>query len=163
SPDKMLLGRLFSYPDTHRYRIGPNYMDLPVNQPKSPVHSYAKDGPMRYSIGSDPVYAPNTYGGPKADPRYADDVAAYGVTDEFVTGPPGRGRPPGSRAARGRCAAHLPPRTPPPGTVDLPRSRSRTRGSGRRAGAPPRTPRPRPAVGRTARPRRAADRTRRWP
>src|SRR5438552_49817 len=84
SPDKMLLGRLFSYPDTHRYRIGPNYMDLPVNQPKSPVHSYAKDGPMRYSIGSDPVYAPNTYGGPKADPRYADDVAAYGVTDEIV-------------------------------------------------------------------------------
>src|SRR6476469_7025223 len=46
SPDKMLLGRLFSYPDTHRYRIGPNYMDLPVNQPKATDrHSYAKDGP----------------------------------------------------------------------------------------------------------------------
>ncbi len=34
SPDKMLLGRLFSYPDTHRYRIGPNYLQLPINAPK---------------------------------------------------------------------------------------------------------------------------------
>src|ERR1019366_5266309 len=40
SPDKMLQGRLFSYPDTHRYRIGPNYLQLPVNQPLVPVHSY---------------------------------------------------------------------------------------------------------------------------
>ena len=36
SPDKMLLGRLFSYPDTHRHRIGANYLQLPVNQPKCP-------------------------------------------------------------------------------------------------------------------------------
>jgi catalase len=36
SPDKMLLGRLFSYPDTHRHRIGPNYLQLPINQPKVP-------------------------------------------------------------------------------------------------------------------------------
>ena len=35
SPDKMLLGRLFSYPDTHRYRIGPNYAQLPPNRPHS--------------------------------------------------------------------------------------------------------------------------------
>src|SRR6202012_2240182 len=48
SPDKMLLGRLFSYPDTHRYRIGPNYMQLPVNAPRSEVNTYAKDGAMRY-------------------------------------------------------------------------------------------------------------------
>ena len=34
SPDKMLLGRVFAYSDTHRYRIGPNYLQLPVNQPK---------------------------------------------------------------------------------------------------------------------------------
>ena len=40
SPDKMLLGRLFSYPDTHRYRIGPNYAPLPPNRPHSPVNSY---------------------------------------------------------------------------------------------------------------------------
>ncbi|MCW2540663.1 MAG: Catalase [Frankiales bacterium] len=68
SPDKMLLGRLFSYPDTHRYRIGANYLQLPVNAPKSPVHSYNRDGAMRYSNPADPVYAPNSFGGPVADP-----------------------------------------------------------------------------------------------
>ena len=68
SPDKMLQGRLFSYPDTHRYRIGPNYLQLPVNRPKSPVHSYNKDGAMRYDNPADPVYAPNSVGGPAADP-----------------------------------------------------------------------------------------------
>jgi len=67
SPDKMLQGRLFSYPDTHRYRIGPNYLQLPVNRPKSPVHSYNKDGAMRYDNPGDPVYAPNSAGGPAAD------------------------------------------------------------------------------------------------
>lgn len=76
SPDKMLLGRLFSYPDTHRHRIGANYLQLPVNQPKSPVNSYNIDGPMRYShAGDQPVYAPNTKGGPAADPERYRDVA----------------------------------------------------------------------------------------
>jgi catalase len=75
SPDKMLLGRLFSYPDTHRYRIGPNYLQLPINAPKVEVHSYNKDGAMRYRHnGKQPVYAPNSYGGPKADPAFADTV-----------------------------------------------------------------------------------------
>jgi catalase len=69
SPDKMLLGRLFSYPDTHRHRIGTNYLQLPINQPKSPVNSYNKDGGMRYRhSGDQPVYAPNSMGGPQADP-----------------------------------------------------------------------------------------------
>jgi catalase len=68
SPDKMLLGRLFSYPDTHRYRIGPNYLQLPINQPKSEVNSYNKDGAMRYRhSGDQPVYAPNSAGDPAAD------------------------------------------------------------------------------------------------
>jgi catalase len=70
SPDKMLLGRLFSYPDTHRYRIGPNYLQLPVNQPKVPVHSYNRDGAMRYDNPADPVYVPNSFGGPVADPQF---------------------------------------------------------------------------------------------
>jgi catalase len=75
SPDKMLLGRLFSYPDTHRHRIGTNYLQLPINQPKAPVSSYNKDGAMRYHhSGNQPVYAPNSYGGPKADPTFADTV-----------------------------------------------------------------------------------------
>jgi catalase len=66
SPDKMLLGRMFAYPDAHRYRIGANYNQLPVNAPRSPVHSYSKDGAMRYRKVSDPVYAPNSKGGPRA-------------------------------------------------------------------------------------------------
>ncbi len=73
SPDKMLLGRLFAYADAHRHRIGTNYKQLPVNAPTSPVHSYSKDGAMRYQNVSDPVYAPNSKGGPKADTaRYGE-------------------------------------------------------------------------------------------
>ncbi|MGW7579253.1 catalase [Streptomyces sp. NPDC054765] len=74
SPDKMLLGRLFSYPDTHRHRIGPNYAQLPPNRPHVPVHSYAKDGPMRYEPARTArPYAPNSYGGPAADTlRYGE-------------------------------------------------------------------------------------------
>ena len=47
SPDKMLLARGFSYSDAHRARLGVNYKQIPVNRPKSPVHSYSKDGAMR--------------------------------------------------------------------------------------------------------------------
>jgi catalase len=69
SPDKMLMGRIFSYHDTHLHRIGANYEQLPINSPKTPVHSYNQDGPMTYhNSGSQPVYAPNTKGGPVADP-----------------------------------------------------------------------------------------------
>ena len=74
SPDRMVLGRMFAYGDSARYRIGPNYDQLPVNRPVSDVHNYNKDGPMQYEhTGSQPVYAPNSYGGPRADhERYAD-------------------------------------------------------------------------------------------
>jgi catalase len=68
SPDKMLMGRVFSYHDTHLHRVGANYEQVPINAPKSPVHSYNKDGAMTYrDAGSQPVYAPNSYGGPEAD------------------------------------------------------------------------------------------------
>ncbi|HWE65348.1 MAG TPA: catalase [Acidimicrobiales bacterium] len=83
SPDKMLQGRLFSYPDTHRYRIGPNYQQLPINQPVTPVHGYSKDGPMDFRMSADPVYAPNGYGGPRADPARNPDLS-YGVSGEIV-------------------------------------------------------------------------------
>jgi catalase len=73
SPDKMLLARGFSYSDAHRARLGANYRQIPVNEPKSPVHSYSKDGAMRVRNASDPVYAPNSYGGPAADPARTDD------------------------------------------------------------------------------------------
>jgi catalase len=72
SPDKMLLGRLFSYPDTHRHRIGTNYLQLPINRPRVPVQSYNKDGAMRYRSCTHPVYAPNSYGGPRADAAATD-------------------------------------------------------------------------------------------
>jgi catalase len=84
SPDKMLLGRLFSYPDTHRHRIGANYLQLPVNRPKSPVNSYNRDCQMRYENPPDPVYAPNSYGGPKADPSRAAEPQGWEVTGEIV-------------------------------------------------------------------------------
>ncbi|TKK89820.1 catalase [Herbidospora galbida] len=83
SPDKMLQGRLFSYPDTHRYRIGPNYQQLPINAPRVPVHSYNRDGAMRYANMPDPVYAPNSMGGPAAfEDLYAGDT--YHVTGEIM-------------------------------------------------------------------------------
>jgi catalase len=67
SPDRMLIGRIFSYHDTHLHRIGPNYEQLPINAPKVPVHSYNKDAAMTYHhAGAQPVYAPNSFGGPQA-------------------------------------------------------------------------------------------------
>ena len=68
SPDKMLLARGFSYADAHRARLGVNYKQIPVNKPKSSVNSYSKDGAMRVENVADPVYAPNSYGGPSAQP-----------------------------------------------------------------------------------------------
>ncbi|MDG9716380.1 catalase [Streptomyces sp. DH24] len=85
SPDKMLLGRLFSYPDTHRYRIGPNYNQLPPNRPRSAVNSYAKDGPMRYDPANVAMpYAPNSYGGPAAAVQQFGDVAGWETAGEMV-------------------------------------------------------------------------------
>lgn len=83
SPDKMLLGRLFSYPDAHRYRIGTNYLQLPINRPHSEVHSYNKDGSMRYrDNGAQPVYAPNSFGGPQADSQWEEP--GWSVTGEIA-------------------------------------------------------------------------------
>jgi catalase len=68
SPDKLLQGRLFSYHDTHRHRLGPNYHLLPVNAPKaSKDNSYQRDGLMQTESKSGPNYYPNTFGGPEPD------------------------------------------------------------------------------------------------
>jgi len=69
----MLMARVFSYPDAQRYRVGTNYNELPVNAPKSPVHNYSQDGATRHGFkpASAPVYAPNSFGGPVADPARA--------------------------------------------------------------------------------------------
>jgi catalase len=85
SPDKMLLGRMFAYPDAHRYRIGPNYLQLPVNAPRGMPHSYSFDGPMAYRhTGSAPVYAPNSRGGPAADPARYGDPSGWTAAGELV-------------------------------------------------------------------------------
>jgi catalase len=84
SPDKMLLARGFSYADAHRARLGVNYKQIPVNAPISPVHSYSKDGAMRITPVADPVYAPNSYGGPQADPSRTDDGGTWYSDGEMV-------------------------------------------------------------------------------
>ncbi len=63
SPDRMLQGRLFSYGDTQRYRLGINHNQIPVNRPKCPVHSSHRDGHMRMDDngGMSPNYAPNRF------------------------------------------------------------------------------------------------------
>ncbi len=50
SDDKMLTGRVFSYGDAQRYRVGPNYTELPINRPRTPANNYQQDGMMRTSF-----------------------------------------------------------------------------------------------------------------
>jgi catalase len=82
SPDKMLQGRLISYPDAHRYRIGVNYNLLPVNEPKCPYSTYNRDGSMRFNAngGGAPNYEPNSFGGPTQDPKYVERPTTYGTS-----------------------------------------------------------------------------------
>lgn len=84
SPDKMLLGRIFAYADAHRARLGVNYKQIPVNAPKCPVHSYSKDGAMRVQNVSDPVYAPNSKGGPQADGQKYPTVETWSAEGDMV-------------------------------------------------------------------------------
>lgn len=74
SPDKMLQGRLLSYPDAHRYRVGTNFDLLPINRPLNAVNNYNRDGHMRFdgNMGSLPNYEPNSFGGPKEDKRFLE-------------------------------------------------------------------------------------------
>jgi catalase len=67
----MLQFRIFAYADAHRYRLGINYADLPVNKARCPVYSYHRDGPMRFdgNGGGSVNYEPNSFGGPVEDPR----------------------------------------------------------------------------------------------
>ncbi|UQD70669.1 catalase [Bradyrhizobium japonicum] len=64
SPDKMLQGRLFSYGDTQRYRLGVNFNHIPVNAPRCPFVSYHRDGAMRTdgNLAATPTYWPNSKG-----------------------------------------------------------------------------------------------------
>ncbi|MBE6051127.1 MAG: catalase [Clostridium sp.] len=61
SADKMLQGRGFSYTDTQRYRIGTNFLELPINRPKCHVNNNLQDGTMRYKNKKGPInYKPNS-------------------------------------------------------------------------------------------------------
>jgi len=73
SNDKMLQGRLFSYPDTHRHRLGKNYEQIPINCPyRARVAHYLRDGAAQIQgHGGGPNYEPNTEGGPVEDPKTA--------------------------------------------------------------------------------------------
>ena len=86
SPDKMLLARIFSYADAHRYRVGVNHQQLPVNAPRNEVHPYSKDGAARYSFSDAtvPVYAPNSVGGPAGSPQAAGETPGWESDGELV-------------------------------------------------------------------------------
>ncbi len=74
SPDKMLQGRLFSYGDAQRYRLGVNHHQIPVNAPRCPVNSYHRDGQMRVNnnAGSKIGYEPNSYGQWQEQPEFKE-------------------------------------------------------------------------------------------
>jgi catalase len=74
SPDKMLQGRLFSYGDTQRYRLGINFNHIPINAPKCPFRSYHRDGKMRTdgNLGGTLAYNPNSAGLWDNQPDFAE-------------------------------------------------------------------------------------------
>ncbi|VVD84781.1 Catalase [Pandoraea iniqua] len=87
SPDRMLQGRLFSYGDTQRYRLGVNHSAIPVNAPKCPFHnSFHRDGAMRVdgNLGGTTNYQPNRYGAFADQPEFRDPPEAVGaVADRY--------------------------------------------------------------------------------
>ncbi|KAN0045057.1 hypothetical protein ACTA71_006585 [Dictyostelium dimigraforme] len=92
SPDKMLQGRLFSYPDTHRHRLGVNYQQIPVNCPfavKGGVNTYHRDGFMAVNGngGKGPNYQPNSFGGPEPKPEFTQskfEVKQFAARQPYI-------------------------------------------------------------------------------
>ncbi len=86
SPDKMLQGRLFSYGDTQRYRLGVNHSLIPINAPKCPFHSYHRDGAMRVdgNSGGATSYEPNRHGEWQEQSNFAEPpLAIHGDAGNF--------------------------------------------------------------------------------
>ena len=86
SPDKMLQGRLFSYGDTQRYRLGVNHHLIPVNKPRCPFHSFHRDGAMRVdgNHGSTLHYEPNSYGEWQEQPDFSEPpLSVEGAADHW--------------------------------------------------------------------------------
>uniref|UniRef100_A0AAV1UHU5 Catalase n=1 Tax=Peronospora matthiolae TaxID=2874970 RepID=A0AAV1UHU5_9STRA len=89
SPDKMLQGRLFSYPDTQRHRLGTNYLQIPVNRPLKVPQTYQRDGAMvvNGNMYEAPNYYPNSKGGPSEDTsqRHRAYRGDFSVVDKYST------------------------------------------------------------------------------
>jgi catalase len=86
SPDKMLQGRLFSYGDAQRYRLGVNHHLIPVNAARCPFHSYHRDGAMRVdgNHGSTLGYEPNSSGQWQEQPEFAEPpLSLEGAADHW--------------------------------------------------------------------------------
>ena len=84
SPDKMLQGRLFAYGDAHRYRLGVNHTQLPINRPHTTeTDNYGRDGAMRFEAGygREKNYEPNSFAGPTES-----GVALYGSLEGGPSG-----------------------------------------------------------------------------
>ncbi len=74
SPDKLLQGRLLSYPDAQRYRLGVNYEQIPVNRSPYVVTNYQRDGFMQMGDngGASPNYRPNSFDDIVTDKSYKE-------------------------------------------------------------------------------------------
>ena len=86
SPDKMLQGRLFSYGDAQRYRLGVNHHLIPVNRARCPVHSFHRDGAMRVdgNHGGTLGYEPNSYGQWQEQPNFREPpLSLEGAADHW--------------------------------------------------------------------------------
>ena len=87
SPDKMLQGRLFSYGDAHRYRLGVNHHQIPVNAPKNaPANASHRDGQMRVdgNHGSTLGYHPNSFGVWQEQPEFKEPpLDVFGAVDSW--------------------------------------------------------------------------------
>ncbi len=86
SPDRMLQGRLFSYGDAHRYRLGVNHHQIPVNAPKCPFHNYHRDGAMRIdgNSGNGATYEPNSFNVFQEQPDFSEPpLSLEGAADHW--------------------------------------------------------------------------------
>ena len=86
SPDRMLQGRLFSYGDAQRYRLGVNFNHIPVNAPRYPFQTYHRDGAMRTdgNLGGAKTYHPNSEGLWNNQPDFAEPpLPIEGPADHF--------------------------------------------------------------------------------
>jgi catalase len=82
----MLQARIFSCADAHRYRIGTNYQALPPSRPRCPMHTYDRDGAMRFdgNFGGAVNYEPNSMGGPVEHRRFVEPpLAISGDADRY--------------------------------------------------------------------------------